>query len=507
MRKCFYSEPLRLQDKNELGLFAPLQFNPILLSNTAAHTKVKRTVLRITSNQLVQNCEGASRREFLRIGALGLGGLTLPRMLALAGENTSVVRDKAVVVLNLQGGPSQVETFDPKMTAPREYRAMFGEVKTTLPGITFGAQFPMLAKLAHKMAVVRSYRHGIGSHGPAALHVAAGGNPTGACMASLYARVAGITNPKTGIPNNTIVIPAAAGSEYKDLSAVPQRVTDTGSLPPAYKAFDPSKGSTLLDDMKLNLPSGRFDNRRELLQQFDKLRRNVDTQIQNVSTFEQQAINIVLRGMSTAFDLSKEDSRTIERYDTGQIKPSASVQKRNSYAKQFSPVALGKQMLMARRLVEAGCGFVTVTCTGWDMHGGGKEYTITDGMPVQAPAVDRAASAFIEDLIQRGLYDKVLLVITGEFGRTPKINNKGGRDHWGNLCTLAFAGGGLKMGQVVGASNKTVSEPARDQVTSNQLLGTVMHTLMDIPNLRLRTDLPGDIQRVITSSRPIPQLV
>jgi uncharacterized protein (DUF1501 family) len=211
--------------------------------------------------------------------------------------------------------------------------------------------------------------------------------------------------------------------------------------------------------------------------------------------------------MSAAFDLTKEDPRTLARYDTAAIKPDAGVMKRNSYAKQFSPVALGKQMLMARRLVEAGCGFVTVTCTGWDMHGGGKEYTITDGMPVQAPAVDRAASAFIEDLIQRGLYEKVLLVITGEFGRTPKINKKGGRDHWGNLCTLAFAGGGLKMGQVIGASNRTVSEPARDQVSSSQFLGTVMHTLLDIPNLRLRTNLPEDIHRVITSSRPIPQLV
>ena len=193
-------------------------------------------MIRVTSNELATNCEGVSRRELLRIGALGLGGLTLPRFLAMAGENTSVVRDKAVVILNLQGGPTQVETFDPKMTAPREYRAMFGEVKTSLPGITFGAQFPRLAKLAHKMAVIRSYRHGIGSHGPAALHVAAGGNPTGACMASLYARVAGITNPETGLPNNTIVIPAACGTEYKDLNAVPQRVTDTGSLPPAYKA-------------------------------------------------------------------------------------------------------------------------------------------------------------------------------------------------------------------------------------------------------------------------------
>ncbi len=464
-------------------------------------------MLSITSNDWATNCEGVRRREFLRIGALGLGGLTLPRMLALASGGLDVVHDKAVVILNLQGGPSQVETFDPKMSAPLEYRAMFGEVKTTLPGVTFGSQFPMLAKLAHKMAVVRSYRHGISSHGPAALHVAAGGNPTGACMASLYSRVAGITNPKTGIPNNTIVIPAAAGPAYKDLSAVPQRVTATGSLPPAYKAFDPSKGSTLLEDMKLNLPNGRFDDRRQLLKEFDKLRRRVDTQIENASAFEQQALNIVLRGISKAFDLSKEDPRTLARYDTGHIKPDAGTMKRNSYAKQFSPVALGKQMLMARRLVEAGCGFLTVTCTGWDMHGGGKEYTVTDGMPVQAPAVDRAASAFIEDIIQRGLYEKVLLVITGEFGRTPKINPKGGRDHWGNLCTLAFAGGGLKMGQVIGASNKTVSEPARDLVTSNMLLGTVMHTLMDTSTLRLRTNLPDDVRGVISNSRPIPQLV
>ena len=464
-------------------------------------------MLSITSNDWATNCEGVRRREFLRIGALGLGGLTLPRMLALASGGLDVVHDKAVVILNLQGGPSQVETFDPKMSAPLEYRAMFGEVKTTLPGVTFGSQFPMLAKLAHKMAVVRSYRHGISSHGPAALHVAAGGNPTGACMASLYSRVAGITNPKTGIPNNTIVIPAAAGPAYKDLSAVPQRVTATGSLPPAYKAFDPSKGSTLLEDMKLNLPNGRFDDRRQLLKEFNKLRRRVDTQIENASAFEQQALNIVLRGISKAFDLSKEDPRTLARYDTGHIKPDAGTMKRNSYAKQFSPVALGKQMLMARRLVEAGCGFLTVTCTGWDMHGGGKEYTVTDGMPVQAPAVDRAASAFIEDIIQRGLYEKVLLVITGEFGRTPTINPKGGRDHWGNLCTLAFAGGGLKMGQVIGASNKTVSEPARDLVTSNMLLGTVMHTLMDTSTLRLRTNLPDDVRGVISNSRPIPQLV
>ena len=125
-------------------------------------------MLRITSNQLVQNCEGSSRREFLRIGALGLGGLTLPHLLATraaAGEGSDILTGKSVVMLNLQGGPTHIETFDPKMTAPSEYRAMFGEVKTSLPGVTFGSHFPMLGKLAHKMAVVRSFAHGNGSHG------------------------------------------------------------------------------------------------------------------------------------------------------------------------------------------------------------------------------------------------------------------------------------------------------------------------------------------------------
>ena len=467
-------------------------------------------MLRVVSNSFAPDCEGMRRREFLRVGALGLGGLNLSQLLAgraLAGTGSGVFTGKSVVMLNLQGGPTQVETFDPKMTAPSEYRAMFGEVKTSLPGVTFGSQFPRLARLAHRMAIIRSYAHGIGSHGPAALHVAAGGNSTGACMGSLFACAAGTTNARTGLPNNTIIIPAAVGSDYKDLSAVPQRVTETGSLPPADKAFDPGNGGTLLEDMKLNVSADRFDDRKTLLGELDKLRRRADGKIESSSTFEQQALDIVLRGAGAAFDLTKESPRTIARYDTGHIKPGAGAQSRNSYAKMFSPVALGKQMLMARRLVEAGCGFVTVTCTGWDMHGGGKEYTVSDGMPVLAPAVDKAASAFIEDIIDRGLYDQVLLVVTGEFGRTPKINTKGGRDHWGNLCTLAFAGGGLNMGQVVGRSDRTASAPADNPVTSNMLLGTVMHTLLNVPNLRLRADLPNDVQRAIVNSRPIPQLV
>ena len=468
-------------------------------------------MLRITSNQLVQNCEGSSRREFLRIGALGLGGLTLPHLLAThaaAGEGSDILTGKSVVMLNLQGGPTHIETFDPKMTAPREYRAMFGETKTSLPGVTFGSHFPMLGKLAHKMAVVRSFAHGNASHASAAAQVAAGGNPTKACMGSLFARLAGMNNAQTGLPNNTLVVPAAMGERYKDFNAVPSRITGIGDLPEAYQAFDPSKGSDILNDMQLNLPDGRFEDRRGLLSSLDGLKRFADKGgVESASEFEKQAFDVILGGVSKVFDLSGEDPRWLERYDTGHIKIPKGLPKKKKNGKSIpgsSPEALGKQMMMARRLCEAGCGFVTVTSTGWDMHG--NAFGVDDGMPILGPAVDKAVSAFIEDCEARGLSEKILLVITGEFGRTPRINNKGGRDHWGRLCTLAFAGGGLKMGQVIGRSDKTASSPASDLVTNNMLLGTVMHTLFDIPNLRLRNNFPADIQRVITNSKPIPQL-
>ena len=136
------------------------------------------------------------------------------------------------------------------------------------------------------------------------------------------------------------------------------------------------------------------------------------------------------------------------------------------------------------------------------MHGG-----IAKGLKSRARQMDQGVSALINDLTESGQLEDTLVVVTGEFGRTPRINSKGGRDHWGRLCTLAFAGGGLKMGQVIGRSDKTASSPASDLVTNNMLLGTVMHTLFDIPNLRLRNNFPADIQRVITNSKPIPQLV
>ena len=213
------------------------------------------------------NCEGVTRRELLRVGTLGLGGLTLSQLLASPGKAAGVspLNNKSVVLLFLQGGPTHIETFDPKMTAPSEYRAMFGEVKTSLPGVTFGSHFPNLARLAGKMAVVRSFKHGDSSHGRASALVASGGNQTKGAMGSVYARVAGTTHSQTGIPMNTILTPPSVGAEYKALGAQSNRITAIGNLSKAYQAFDPSSGGQILENMKLRVDQTRMDDRRHLL--------------------------------------------------------------------------------------------------------------------------------------------------------------------------------------------------------------------------------------------------
>jgi uncharacterized protein (DUF1501 family) len=467
-------------------------------------------MLTISSNGTTRNCEGIQRRDFLTIGALSLGGLTLSQLFALkafAGTGQSIVKDKAVVILNLQGGPTHIETFDPKMTAPREYRAMFGETRTAIPGVTFGSHLTGLARLADRMAIVRSYRHGIGSHGSASEHVAAAGNATKANLGSLYSRIAGVTHPTTGIPLNVVLQPGSVDEEYSNLGAQITRITSTGTLPNIYKPFDPSAGGEIVENMKLIVPESRFDDRRTLLNQLDALKRRAERTgiLARADTFQQQAFDVVVGGISEAFDISKEPASIVERYDTSRFDiPASLYKKKNKNLLKQSPISLGKQMLMARRLIEAGVGFVTVTSAGWDMHG--NAFGVDDGMPLLGAAMDKAASAFIEDIEQRGMLDRVLLVITGEFGRTPRINKKGGRDHWGNLCTLAFAGGGLPLGQVVGQSDRTASVPASDPVSSAQVLATIMHSLIDIGQLRLATKFPADVITALTASEPIPRL-
>ncbi len=317
-----------------------------------------------------RNCQGLARREFLRVGGLGLlGGLTLPDLLrarARAAESGQTVKDRSVVLLFLQGGPSHIEFFDPKMSAPAEVRSITGEVKTALPGITFGGTLPRLAKLANRLAVVRSYASGNADH--TYLSVTSGGNSIKAAMGALYARVAGTTHARTGMPTNALVLPEAVQPGLKlggnfETGALPT-LTSPGELGAAYGAFDPSGGGQLQRNMRLSLPRERFDDRRRLLAQLDGLRRDVDTTgaMEGADRFQQQAFDVITRGVAQAFDLTKEDARTLARYDTSKLFRIEEITK--YYDMKRSSNLLGKQMLLARRLCEAGCGFVTVSDCG-----------------------------------------------------------------------------------------------------------------------------------------------
>lgn len=486
-------------------------------------------MLSFYSNNNSRDCEGVHRRDFLRIGSLGLAGLSLADLLALRSQAAQAgkhIKNKSVVFLFLRGGPTQYETWDPKMTAPAEIRSMSGETQTKIPGVTIGGHFKKLAAMADRMAFVRSFNVGTGSHGAGRTLITTGGNPLKAPLGSVWSRVAGTTNPKTGMPNNVVLMPKAAAPEFTALRSQASEVLTTGELPKEYKAFDPAagavsaknnkkkknnntpKGDGLLQDMQLKIAESRLEDRRALLKQVDELKQGLDKKGAGLDEFRQQAFDVILGGVTDAFNLSKEDPKVVAKYDTSHMRaPKWAVNKGTKNAKKipwFEPMALGKQMLMARRLVEAGCGFVTVVSEGWDMHG--NAFGINDGMPTLGPAVDHTVSTFLNDLKARGMEDDVLLVITGEMGRTPKINGKKGRDHWARICSLALAGGGLNMGQVIGQSDRNGGAPATNPYTVENLSATIMHTLFDIGELRVTSGLPTDVVRTATTTEPIREL-
>lgn len=395
------------------------------------------------------NCEGASRRDVLRVGSLGLGlGLGLGSLLrsrAAAASAGLSTRDTSVIWLWLGGGPTHVETFDPKMTAPSEYRSVTGEVKTNLTGVTLGGTFERMARVADKMAFVRSFAHTNSGHGGGTHFVMTGYDnrladngavPDRPGIGSIVARARGTNHPQSGIPTYVRM-----GGIYGD---------GPSFLGTAYGPFDPSGDARR--NMSLVVGQDRFGRRRDLLDSIDTARRESDRSglVEGLDSFEQQAFDIILSRSQHAFDLKYEDPRVVDRYGPG----------------------LGQQLLQARRLCEAGCGFVTVSLGGWDMHGG-----IKAAMESLSPQVDRAVAALVEDMSLRGLDEKILLVISGEFGRTPKINAGAGRDHWAPLSTLALAGGGLKMGQVVGESSEKVDVPKTTPIGPQDLMATIFHVL------------------------------
>ncbi|MBI3468767.1 MAG: DUF1501 domain-containing protein [Planctomycetes bacterium] len=458
-------------------------------------------------------CHGSGRlgrRDFLRVGGLTFGGLSLSGLLRAraAAAPAQVVRDKAVVFVFMHGGPSQVETFDPKMTASANVRSATGELATTLPGVTFGGTFPRLASLAHKLAVVRSFVTGDGNHD---IKPVVGRDTAGANLGSIYARVAGTNRPVSGMPTNVLLFPPAVDPSTGPGVADFGKFDATGPLGGGFAPFIPGTGGGLQDDMKLSMPMERLRDRLGLLAQLDRVKRHVEHAAagEGLERFREQAFQIILGSLAEAFDLSKEHPATVARYDTAPlVRPENIDRKWNNYNRYVDNAkSLGKLMLLARRLCERGCGFVTVTTNFvWDMHADVNNAGVAEGMRYMGLPFDHAISAFLEDVEARGLSDKILLVAFGEMGRTPRINPAGGRDHWGNLAPLLLAGGGLRTGQVIGQSTRDAAEPLAQPVTLQNLLGLVLHTLFDVGQLRLQPGVPPHILRM-ADWQPIPGLL
>jgi len=452
------------------------------------------------------------RRNFLRVGGLALGGLKLSDLLAVqaaASAKKLPVRDKSVIFLFMHGGPSQFETFDPKMDAPSTIRSVTGEVKTAIPGVTFGSTFPKLARLANKFTVVRSFVTGDANHD---IKPVVGRDTLKANMGSLYARVAGPVHPKTTMPTNIALFPRSVSADAGEAIKQFGDLASGGEVGAGYAPIVAGAGGGLQEDLKLHLPQERLNDRRGLLAAIDRWRRRFDQtgNAEGMGAIQQQAFDTLLGGLSDAFDLSSEDQRLVTRYDTAPLVPRDRISTKWKNHPHYADHAakLGKLLLMARCLCECGCGFVTVTTSFvWDMHADVNNATMTEGMGYVGTPFDHAVSTFIEDIEARGLSDKILLVCCGEMGRSPVINKNGGRDHWGNLAPLMLYGGGLKMGQVIGQSSKTGGEPASDAVTTRDLMATIMHTLLDIGEVRLLDGVPKNVLDAVTGGQPIKGLI
>jgi hypothetical protein len=421
-------------------------------------------MLNLWGNQTPSDCEGTSRRDFLKIGTLGLTGFSLASLLRLksaAAASGKSVKDTSVIWLWLAGGPTHIETFDPKMDAPAEFRSMVGAVKTSVTGIQIGGLFPKMAKRAHEMAFIRSFAHGNSGHGGATHFVMTGTDhvqadagfpPIKPSFGSIAAKVRGANHAKTGMPTYVRL-----GGVYAD---------GPNWLGKSYAPFD--VGGQARNNLNVSLKLDRVADRRNLLKSFDRVNRSLDQSglMSGLDAFDRQAFGLLLGQAKKAFDVQRENPRVRDRYTNG-------------------TAGLGANLLLARRLCEAGCGFVTLNYVNseqaWDMH---------NKMPPQlkkaCPPMDQAISVFLEDLADRGLSKKILLVITGEFGRTPRINGDAGRDHWGPLCTLALAGGGLKMGQVVGESSAKAEVPKSRTIYPKDLMATIFHVLGIDPELQFK---------------------
>lgn len=443
---------------------------------------------------------GVGRRAVLQAGLLGASGLTLADLYRARAAGAAA-RSTACILIWLDGGPSQLETYDPKPEAPDEVRGPFGVIPTSVSGIRLCELLPEQAKMAHRMAFVRSVHHDNGDHFAAAHWMLTGRfGATGADKEARYPSVGSIVSRLRG-PNRPD-LPAYVGVPAAESVYLFPGYQGAAYLGPRYHPFDADPDRKYLGAEAKN-PIGtppmfktspnrrRLTRRAGILGRVEELRREFEQNglVQQVDQYSHQAIDLLLSAaVQEAFDLDAEPTKIAERYGT-------------------SP--WGRYTLLARRLVERGVTFVTVDMPHWDDHD-----NIKAAIEPKARAMDRAVGALVRDLDERGMLQDVLVVVMGEFGRTPKLN-KGlpdlgrhipGRDHWGNAVSVALAGGGLRMGQVVGATNAHAEHPVESPYRPHDILATIYHVLGIDPRTEF-LDLQGRPTPVLSGGQPIKELV
>ncbi|MEC9352368.1 MAG: DUF1501 domain-containing protein [Planctomycetota bacterium] len=445
------------------------------------------------------HCDGISRRGFLKVGGMALGGLSLPQLLEAESAAGTGSSHKAVINIYLPGGPSHIDFWDLKPDAPREIRGEFNPIKTNVPGMEICELFPRLAKIADKFSIIRSI---VGAHGAHDGYQCMTGRTKGeqpplGGWPALGAWVSKVQGPAvTGVPPHLSLMYSTGNRTWGEPGT--GGFIGAAHAPIGLVARKGQSSGPAVDMVLKDMPLERLRNRELLRRSLDGFKRSTDQKgaMEGIDHYNLQAFDILTSsGLAKALDLSDEDPETLERYGENDTK----------YQRDGAPKMI-RNFLVARRLVEAGARVVSLNYSRWDWHGG-------DGMNFprsrqEFPLLDKGLSALITDLHDRGLDKDVSVVVWGEFGRTPKINKNNSRDHWPQVSFALLAGGGMRNGQVIGATN-SLGEYAKDRpVTFQEVFATLYHNLGINVQTATVTDNSGRPHYLVDSGvNPIGELV
>ena len=440
-------------------------------------------------------CDGISRRNFLRIGGMGAAGLSLPQLLNLEAQAGIHNSHKAVILIYLVGGPPHQDMFDLKPDAPLEVAGPHRPIKTNVPGIEICEQFPQMATRMDKFTVIRSLIDAQAGHD--AFQCYTGRKPRDVAPQGGWAPFGSIVSKLQG-PVHEATPPFV--SMCYECTHGPYNEPGPGMLGISQSSFRPT-GSSRQEMTLQGITYDRLSDRRSLLSSIDQFRRDADTsgKMEGYDAFTQQAMGILTSSkLADALDLSKEDPAIVARYGTGDT-----VKRIDGNGAPRVP----QSFLAARRLVEAGARVVTVNYSKWDWHGGSYN-TIFEREREDFPVFDNAITALIDDLHNRGLDKDVSVLVWGEFGRTPVISKQVGRDHWPRVAMALLAGGGMRNGQVIGATDRLGGEAVDCPVTFGEVFATLYHNLGIDVNSTTITDPQGRPQYLIPdAAQPISELV